>query len=70
MTPVYDLSLPGEKERLNATLIRREPAEMRYLSALALKSREERQKYVHRVRAKHGEEAARDLVRRLKEFKR
>ena len=70
MTPVYDLSIPGERERLNATLIRREPAEMRFLAALAMTSREERQRYLYRVRAKHGEDAAQDLVRRLQEHKR
>lgn len=70
MTPVYDLSLPGERERLQAVFIRREPRERRFLVAMALASKEARQQYLYKVRAKHGEDAAQQLIADLRAYKR
>ena len=70
MTPVYDLSLPGERERLQAVFIRREPRERRLLTALALGSKADRQEYLYKVRAKHGEDAAVQLLADLRAYKR
>lgn len=52
-------------QRINAAVIRHEPAERRLLLALAM-TPEARQRYVYRVRAKHGHDAAVQLVEAIR----
>lgn len=53
--------------RLNATLVRHTPDQRRELIARAFKTKEARQQYVYRVRARDGEEAALRLVEAIRE---
>lgn len=67
--PVYDLSNADDRAALDQSMISKgTPAETRLKIARQLPDRQARIDYVRRVREKHGDKAARELIGGLKAY--